>query len=137
MSSKGERVRMREQVKILRGLLEGFESTFEAELPCSSSAQSVADTAVRIVSAAGRCDAYQRAEVSIADFQRSTQIHMEERDKLAAELDATKQCPEAIILRRALRAALATWCPHDPKGDGADGDTYRMAHAALQGKDGR
>lgn len=34
-------------------------------------------------------------------------------------------------LRKALRAALAVWCPKDPGGDGADGDTYHLAKRAL------
>jgi hypothetical protein len=38
---------------------------------------------------------------------------------------------ENIVLRRALRAALNTWCPSDPGGDGADGETYRLCCEAL------
>src|SRR4051812_36500545 len=53
---------MREQITILRGLISGLESTLEDEgLPCSMSAQSVADAASRLVSAAGRHDAYVRS----------------------------------------------------------------------------
>lgn len=38
-------------------------------------------------------------------------------------------------LENALDRALSTWCPHDPGGDGADGETYRMARAALAKKE--
>jgi hypothetical protein len=38
---------------------------------------------------------------------------------------------ENIVLRRALKAALNTWCPSDPGGDGADGETYRLCCEAL------
>lgn len=38
---------------------------------------------------------------------------------------------EVRQLRFALRAALETWCPRDPGGNGADGETYRLALEAL------
>lgn len=39
-----------------------------------------------------------------------------------------------VRLRRALEVALAVWCPRDPGGDGADGETYRLVKNALAGK---
>jgi hypothetical protein len=35
---------------------------------------------------------------------------------------------------RAIQAALATWCPRHPGGDGADGETYELCHRALRGE---
>ena len=40
-------------------------------------------------------------------------------------------CAEVMKLKHALRAAIATWCPRDPGGDGADGDTYRLVMSAI------
>jgi hypothetical protein len=60
---------------------------------------------------------------------------LEQQLREATNLDTRDA--ELTIMRRALRACLATWCPNPPGGDGADGDTYRMATAALEGKDGR
>lgn len=39
--------------------------------------------------------------------------------------------PRLRLALKALRAALATWCPHNPGGDGADGDTYRLVCEAI------
>ena len=50
-----------------------------------------------------------------------------EADKLADQEQTTIR-----QLRRALQAALGTWCPRDPGGDGADGETYRLALDALE-----
>ena len=62
--TKGERTRIAEQIKLMRGLLDGFEATAGMPgVPASESAQAVADAAIRLVSSAGRLDAYQLAEV--------------------------------------------------------------------------
>lgn len=39
--------------------------------------------------------------------------------------------PRLRLALKALRAALATWCPHNPGGDGADGDTYQLVSEAI------
>lgn len=62
MTLDGERLRIRQQIEILRGLLHGLESTIADSLPSSASAQSVADAAVRIVSTAARHDVHLRME---------------------------------------------------------------------------
>lgn len=49
----------------------------------------------------------------------------QERDQLRVQL---KTC------KRAIGAALGTWCPYDPGGDGADGETYHLCVAALGSK---
>ncbi len=59
---EGERVRVLEQIKNLRGLIEGFESHIAADLPATASVQSVADAAVRLATTAARLDAYRFAE---------------------------------------------------------------------------
>lgn len=62
MRSEGEKVRLREQVARMHALLIGLETTLEMNVPCSESAQAVADAGVRLVAAAARHDAYQRYE---------------------------------------------------------------------------
>ena len=54
----GERVRIADQVKILRGLLEGLESCVDGDVPTTSAAQSVADAAVRLATSCARLDVY-------------------------------------------------------------------------------
>ncbi len=51
------------------------------------------------------------------------------RPGLGDRVDADAQL---AVARRALRAALGTWCPRDPGGDGADGETYRLCIEALE-----
>jgi len=58
---QGERDRAVEQIKILRGLIDGLESTIAADLPSTSAAQSVADAAVRLACTTARLDAYEFA----------------------------------------------------------------------------
>lgn len=54
----GERVRIAEQAKVLRGLLQGLESCVEDGLPTIAAAQSVAEAAVRLATICARLDAY-------------------------------------------------------------------------------
>lgn len=54
----GERIRIAEQVKILRGLLDGLESCVADDLPTTAAAQSVAEAAVRVATSCARLDAY-------------------------------------------------------------------------------
>lgn len=63
MSTAGEHVRLRHAVDQLRALLDGFEMTLDAGVPCTEASQALADAAVRLVSSAARHDAYQRAGV--------------------------------------------------------------------------
>lgn len=63
-------------------------------------------------------------------------------DLLGEELEAERLAHETAeehrrLLRFALEAALATWCDDDPGGNGADGETYQLCKAALEGKDWR
>lgn len=75
MSADGERTRLREQVERMRALLHGFELTIVAEVPCSESAQAIADAGIRLATAAGRHDAYQRCEADIDVYsQRQKRI---------------------------------------------------------------
>lgn len=57
----------------------------------------------------------ERLEVSVADARQASQ----------RDLEARRQA------HHALRAALATWCPNDPGGDGADAETFRLILQAL------
>lgn len=65
-AAEGERIRLAEQLKRLRALIDGLESTVQhGGIPTSEAAQAVADTATRVVTAAGRLDAYQFAGASL------------------------------------------------------------------------
>lgn len=54
----GERVRIAEQARNLRGLLQGLESCVEDRVPTTAAAQSVADAAVRLATSCASLDAY-------------------------------------------------------------------------------
>lgn len=49
-----------------------------------------------------------------------------------AEAERDRLSTRVRELEKACRAALAVWCPQDPGGDGADGDTYQLLRAALE-----
>lgn len=57
-----ERLRMREQINRVRAMLDALESSIEARLPCSETAQAISTGTTLLVTAAGRHDAYQRIE---------------------------------------------------------------------------
>lgn len=52
-------------------------------------------------------------------------------DDSSARAETTRLKQALGEAERALRAALATWCPRDPGGDGADSDTWRLVTGAL------
>ncbi len=54
----GERLRVAEAIKNLRGLLAGLESCVADDLPTTSSAQSVAEASIRLATTCARLDAY-------------------------------------------------------------------------------
>lgn len=68
-TSADERVRIREQIARLRGLLEAMEVSLGmgARPPLSETAAAIADAGIRLVATAGRHDAYQRAEAELAE----------------------------------------------------------------------
>jgi hypothetical protein len=53
---------MIEQIERMRALLDGLALTVNMNVPCSESAQAVADASIRLVAAAARHDTYQRVE---------------------------------------------------------------------------
>lgn len=58
------------------------------------------------------------------------------RDEIALlERDCAGRSARVVELEKALERTLSTWCPNDPGGDGADGETYRMARAVLAKKE--
>lgn len=66
-----------------------------------------------------------------------------ERDSLTTECERLRERAESSRIeevrwldtatrrRKAIEAALGAWCPVDPGGDGADGETYRLCREAL------
>lgn len=75
------------------------------------------------------------------DLQLQVDAHNDASTPAFDEIAKLCGCPEweypGQVVRdvqnvvKALRAALATWCPHDPGGDGADGETYALCKKAL------
>ncbi len=61
MSAAGEKYRIEEQIARMRALITGLEMGIGINVPLSESAQAVADASIRLVAAAARHDAYQRA----------------------------------------------------------------------------
>lgn len=68
--------------------------------------------------------AFEMAERGMLDIEEQ---EAREQDRKAVDRGDS----ETARLRRALRAAIETWCPRDPGGDGADAETYRLVLDAL------
>ena len=54
----GERYRITEQLRLLRGLIDGLESCVSDNIPTTAAAQSVTEAAVRVATCCARLEAY-------------------------------------------------------------------------------